>query len=215
MKLIFLRIFLNRLCFNQRGFNLLELLSAASITAVLAVVGIKSYQSQVNKAKTAEAQGSLSYIYSSQRAFYNNWNTYHANLMTVGMIPSGVYNYDVGFTEKGATSGGGLANYPSSLSKSLSVIECSTFSGICSGNCLTQSKAKLGASYSGYFTTGTSCEVIGQQAILDSQGSKCSNCIDAKATASTFKAIATEQLNSFDMWSIDQNQQVKHETDGT
>ena len=201
-------MFFKKKIFSSKGFSLLELLSAASITVVLSVVGIKSYRSQVNKAKTAEAQESLSYVYSTQRVFYNNWNTYHENLMVVGTIPSGIYNYDVGFTVEGHTAGGNLGDYPISLL--LNVRECSTFNEICAGTCLSQVRTVLGSGYDGYFDS-VNCEVIGRQNIKDCTDSEC----DAQADPSTFKAIATERLRNLDIWSINQNQQIVHEKEGT
>lgn len=208
-----MRLFLKKKLFNSNGFSLIELLSAAAIMAVLSVVGIKSYQSQVNKARSAEAQKSLSYMYSSQQVFYNNWNTYHENLFVVGMLPNGQYNYDVGFTVAGHTSGGNIGDYPSSLEKGLSVLECSTFNEICAGNCVTEIVKAVGNPFTGYFST-PNCEVIGRQHILVS-GVKCGDCPDAKAEPNTFNAIATEKLRSADIWSINEKQQLKHEEDGT
>ena len=205
-------MFFKKKTFSSKGFSLLELLSAASITAVLAVVGIKSYQSQVNKAKTAEAQESLSFVYSTQQVFYNNWNTYHENLMVVGTIPSGIYNYDVGFTAGGHM----IDDYPEGIKDDmLNIIECSTFSEICAENCLLQVKSAISYAYSGvspegYFST-VDCEVISRQNIKDCTDSKC----DAEADSNTFTAIATEKLQNLDIWSINEKQQIVHEKDGT
>jgi len=209
-------LFLKKKLFNSNAFSLIELLSAAAIMATLSVVGIKSYQSQVNKARSAEAQKSLSYLYSSQQAFYNNWNTYHENLFVVGMLPDGQYNYDVGFTVAGHKSGGDIGDYPSKLEKGLDVLQCSTFNEICEGNCITEIvKAVKTAKnpFTGYFSS-PNCEVIGRQHILVSN-TKCGDCPDAKAEPNTFKAIATEKLRSTDVWSINEKQQLKHEEDGT
>ena len=202
--------------FNSKGFSLLELLSAASIAAVLSVVGIKSYQGQVNKAKTAEAQESLSYIYSTQQVFYNNWNSYHENLLAVGTIPSGIYNYDVGFTDAGHVSGTGtdLGNYPSNAKNALSVKACSTFNGVCKGGCLSGIRSAVGSTYSGYFSGTVNCEVLSRTKVL-SGGSKCAGCPDAKAQPIEFKAIAVETLKTLDVWSINEKQQILHEKDGT
>lgn len=200
-------MFFKKKTFSSKGFSLLELLSAASIMAVLSVVGIKSYQSQVNKAKTAEAQESLSYVYSTQQVFYNNWNTYHENLMVVGTIPSGNYNYDVGFTAAGHTFGGNLLDFPKS--SILNIGECSTFNQVCAGDCLSNVKTAAGK-HSSYFK-GANCEVIGRQNIKDCTDSKCA----AQADPSEFKAIATEKLRNLDIWSINEKQQIVHEKDGT
>ena len=206
MSFYFLKNFL-----NLKGFSLIELLTSISILSALSVVGIKSYQSQVNKAKVAEAHESLSYVYTTQRVFYNNWNAYHANLMAVGAIPSGIYNYDVGFTKAGSDSDGDLGSYPSDMKKFLTVSECTSFGNICSGDCITKVKASItDKNYkTGYFEA-VNCDMIGRRKISHADVGT-----TAEAKASSFKAIASEKLKDVDVWSINEKQELIHEKDGT
>ena len=90
--------------FQKQGYSLIELLTATSIVGVLSVVGVKSYQGQTNKARSAEAKHSLSYIYTAEANFKSSWDTYHENLMLIGAAPSGSYHYDVGFEQGVAIS---------------------------------------------------------------------------------------------------------------
>ena len=196
--------------FSEKAFSLLELLTAGSIMVVLSVIGIKSYQAQVNKARTAEAQESLSYVFSSEQVFHNNWDWYDENLMVVGLIPSGQYYYDVGFTQAGDVT---AYEYPERAKDVVSVLECSTFELMCKGECLNGIQAAA-STYHGYFSN-PSCDVLSRQPILDG-GSKCTLCPSASADGTSFKAIAVEKLKTrIDIWSINEKQQIVHEEDGT
>lgn len=198
-------MFFKKAKLKSAGFSLLELLSAASITAVLSVVGIKSYQSQTNKAKQAEAQQSLSYLYSAQTTFHNNWKTYHENLLVTGLVPKGALNYDFGFT----TTGHSVPDYP--IPSFLGIAECSTVEGICDGGCIKGMSSSYGG-YGKYFSSAINCELIGIEPISGSSeaGSSVYN-----ANPSRFKALATEKLRNLDLWSINEKQELNHELDGS
>ncbi|MBC6414836.1 MAG: type II secretion system protein [Bdellovibrionales bacterium] len=193
---------------NRRAFSMLELLTATTLMAVLATIGVKNYKSQINKAYIAEAQQSLSFVYNYEQVFFNNWNSYHANLMIIGAVPSGVYNYDVGFTSPGPKIGGNLNEYP--IKKILGVRGCSSFKEICNGECLTDSSSDISSYYGDYFNI-PNCEV------KDIGIKVCGNCGTATAKNTTFKAIAVKHFGKEipDIWSINQNQTIEHENDGT
>ena len=147
--------------FHKQGFSLIELLTTTVIIGTLSVVGIKSYQAQTNKARTAEAKHSLSYIYTAEKNFYDLWRTYHENLLVVGAVPDGSYHYDVGFGDSAVLSDadGNLGDYPSQFaSKILTVRECTNFYEVCAkvGNCVTQEQAQTGLTNSYFFYYGGS-----------------------------------------------------------
>ena len=203
---------------NEKGMNMVELLTTIAITGTLATVGIKSYNSQTAKARTAEAKKSLSFIYTSEQSFKGTWNTYHENLIAIGAIPAGSYHYDIGFAKgvsinDGVTNPDGLlASYP--LKESLNVKECINFNEICLGNCATQAHAKINDPLKNpYFKTNNctveSCKDANFKCLTDYSDSS------AKATATAFKALAIGQLNSPDIWSINEDKEVIHEQDGS
>ena len=209
---------------NSKAFSLTELLTTLGIVGVLAVVGIKSYQKQTNQAKTAEAKKSLAYVYSAERSFYNNWGGYHENLAAVGAAPTGSYNYDVGFGKHTPLNGtyGSLVNYPTVTSKDvLNVRECTTFKQICDGDCLSTIAGSVGSGYEAYFNPGSGlanpyhakadCEVTSAVLLKAYTGSLASS----GAGENNFRALATGQLKSRDIWSIDEKSVVNHEEDGT
>ena len=193
---------------SKRAFSLTELLTTVGIAGVLSVVGIKSYQKQTNQAKTAEAKKSLSYIYSAQRSFYNNWGSYHENLMAVGAIPIGIYNYDAGFGKAATLSY--IDGYPEVNNKKvLNQRECTNFYQICAGECLDALKSKA-PDYDGPYKPA--CEVNSAIKLKGYTGTHSSS---AKAGSSVFTAIATTKLKKVDIWSIDQQGRLANETDGT
>ena len=205
---------------NNKAFSLTELLTTVGIVGTLSVLGIKSYQKQTNQAKTAEAKKSLAYVYSAERNFYNSWSSYHENLVAVGAVPTGLYNYDVGFGNNAALiADGDLTSYPPiDGSNVLNVRECTNFGQICNGECLTVLANLVSAAYKDFFTSGGSynaeanCQV--DSAVLLKTYTGLVRGL-AKADDNEFKAIATGNLKGQDIWSINERNVVKHEVDGT
>ena len=212
--------------FQNKAFSLTELLTSVAIVGTLSVVGIKSYQKQTNQAKTAEAQKTLSYVYSAQRNFYNNWGGYHENLVAIGATPTGLYNYDIGFGKSAtlASNYGDLGSYPKvGGANLLNVRACTNYRQIChplggTGECLTQLASLAGSGGAQYCMSGggyhaqANCKVDSKVLLKAYTGTPASS---ADASATKFKALATGYLKSRDVWSINEKQEVKHEEDGT
>ena len=211
------------------GFSLIELLTAVAIVGLLSVFGIKSYRTQINKAKSAEAKNSLSYVWSGQQTFKETWTVYHENLIAVNIIPIGVYNYDVGFGDGVTIEKNKLEDFP--FSAALDVGECTNFYEICEGDCLTQSQAKFTSTTdkayfgggSNPFAVTTNCKVsVTCAASMDPCLKHCTgsgNSAKAKANVKDtsqdeFKAFATGKLKGDDVWSIDQKKTLEHIVDG-
>ena len=207
---------------NKRAFSLTELLTTVGIVGTLSVIGIKSYQKQSNQAKTAEAKKSLAYVYSAERNFYNNWGGYHENLSSVGAVPTGVYNYDVGFGRNAglASNYGSLGDYPELNSQNvLNIRQCTNFGEICSGDCLSTIQSNVGSAT--YFGGSANCQVSSPCKLKGfpgscTSGSSVSSTVNsAGANANSFTAVAATRLKSVDVWSINQGGAVNHVRDGT
>ena len=223
--LFFKKIFFLLRLLQKEGYTLIELLTTVGVVGTLTVIGIKSYQTQTNKARSAEAKHSLSYVYTVEKNFKDSWGTYHENLMSIGAIPSGSYHYDVGFGKSAAISDidGFLESYP--LRVSLNLQECTSFYQICEGDCMNKAKTTVAAidpTFSVYFditdTTyggGSNCRVTGNLYIKDYTISEGCAATKSGATGSCFRAIAMGKLKGDDVWSIDERRVVTHEVDGT
>lgn len=194
--------YIKKFSFSTRGFSMTELMTAAAVMTVLATVGVSSYKTQKSKAAASEAKQSLSTIYSAEKQFYETWNTYHENLVLIGAVPIGQVNYDGGFNSNNIALVEGI---PQSLTEDKAYVQssdCTTWEKICSGDCaaatmhLDKSYFNCAVGSSEYVRTVTPV-----------------NTYDADATM--FKVGVRGVLNSEDRWSIDQDQTIVHEVDGT
>lgn len=89
---------------NQKGFSLVELMVVVAIIGILSSMAVPSLNRQIAKARQAEAKTSLSGLYTAEKAFYAEYNTYDPRFEAIGYKPEGKLRYNVGF------SGGPLAN---------------------------------------------------------------------------------------------------------
>ena len=200
-----------------KGFNFIEMMTALGIAGVLGVTGINSYRKQRHQARSAQAQYNLSNIYSAEKNFYTQWQTYHENLYIIGAIPEGELWYDVGFTEPPSNSGGNLAHYP--WQDRLVLPRCNTFYEIC--NLGETDNCAFKMSLDGYYNPvlygnpgpyhgrnyqGFACKVIGDLRVSGP---------GYGADETSFKALATAKLNTADKWTINHKQEVTHTEDGT
>lgn len=93
---------------NQRGFSLVELMVVVAIIGVLAAIGVPSLQKYMAKSRQAEAKTNLASLYTANKAFFAEYNTYHTSFNVIGFAPEGQLRYNVGF---GADSSVTLSEY--------------------------------------------------------------------------------------------------------
>ncbi|MCY4512266.1 MAG: prepilin-type N-terminal cleavage/methylation domain-containing protein [Bdellovibrionales bacterium] len=198
---------------HPRGFNFVEMMTALGIAGILGVTGLNSYRKQRHQARAAQAQYNLSNIYTAEKNFYTQWNAYHENLYIIGAIPEGELWYDAGFTDTPVGSDGNLPHYP--WQNKLTSHHCNTFHQLCTFECADlisppYSPVLYGkpGTYAGNSYQGITCSVIGGS-------SRVASYTGYGASATSFKALATAELNSLDQWTINEKQEVKHIVDGT
>jgi len=83
---------------NNKGFSLVELMVVVAIIGILAAIAVPNYQKFTAKSKQTEAKSNLSAIYSAERAFFAEWQTYNGGFGVVGYQPSGTLRYNHGFS---------------------------------------------------------------------------------------------------------------------
>ncbi|WP_413569914.1 type IV pilin protein [Bdellovibrio sp. HCB117] len=90
---------------SQRGFSLVELMVVVAIIGILAAIAVPSVNKYMAKARQSEAKTNLSSLYTAEKAFYSEYNTYDSRFAAVGYTPEGSLRYNVGFSDAGKQAG--------------------------------------------------------------------------------------------------------------
>jgi len=75
---------------NKSGFSLVELMVVVAIIGILATIAVPNFQRFQARAKQTSAKTELSGIYTAQKAFYVEYNTFTPDLQLAGFVPEGV-----------------------------------------------------------------------------------------------------------------------------
>nr|BFD67698.1 hypothetical protein HAGR004_27200 [Bdellovibrio sp. HAGR004] len=107
---------------SQSGFSLVELMVVVAIIGILASIAIPSINKYMAKARQSEAKTNLSSLYTAEKAFYTEYNTYDSRFAAVGYTPEGSLRYNIGFSVAGAqaTAANGYNSAPAVTSYSAS-----------------------------------------------------------------------------------------------
>ena len=171
---------------SQMGFSLIELMVVVVIIGILATVGVPQYQKFQMKAKRSEAKALLGGMFTSQKAFFAEWNQYYADFNAVGYGLDGDMGYVVGFTGAGVS---GPDTHPSATYQGTAqMFQAIAFCGQSTVEC-TVSKSGITAA---------------------------SDIPAALTAATTFKFGAVANLDSDttkDQWTIDENRKLAIVTD--
>ena len=93
---------------SQAGFSLIELMVVVAIIGILTALAVPNFQKFQAKARQSEAKGNLGAIYTSEKAFFAEWNLYFSDFRDIGFSPEGQLRYHTGFAT-------GLSGLPSGI----------------------------------------------------------------------------------------------------
>lgn len=194
--------------YGKKGFSLVELMVVVAIIGILAAIAIPSVSKYMAKARQSEAKTNLSSLYTAEKAFYAEYNTFDNRFAAVGYTPEGQLRYDVGFVS-GVTAGlaNGYNTAPAVLATRAGTY-CGTGTGFQNGCALLAGAnsaavpAVTDAACGGIIAPGGSAHPAGV----------CSTAI------STFRAGAAAQIQSGlaleDRWSIDDLKVLRNTQNG-
>lgn len=86
---------------NNKGFSLVELMVVVAIIGILAAIAVPNFQRFTAKSKQSEAKSNLAAIYSAERAFAAEWQSFFADFRNIGYQPTGDLHYNHGFAAAG------------------------------------------------------------------------------------------------------------------
>lgn len=101
---------------TQAGFSLIELMIVVAIIGILASIAVPNFQKFQRRAKQSEGKGYLTSIYTGEKSFQAEWNSFTACVDAIGFVPEGKGLYTAGFA----------AGTVSAVSGSTAAAACST-----------------------------------------------------------------------------------------
>ncbi len=198
---------------SSRGFSLMEMMVAAAIFALVAVVAIPSYESYVARSRQSLAKNELSIVFATEKRFYGQFQIYHWDLPTIGYVPEGRWADYGAAVEKGrayALTLGPTVGLIRDLLNSYGISEnTSIFWGFSYYHTFAASPDACGIVSNPEFVPGVDSSIGGSTAFISETAYR------ASAIGCPRGNVPSGQpVTRLDRWSIDQNRVLTNSASG-
>lgn len=138
-----------RLIKTQSGFSLLELMTVVMIIGILTMIVLPNYKRFHAKARASESKSQLAALFSAEKAFQAEWNSYHTDAANVGYRPNGVLRYVIGFN---TASTHAIIDYAGPL---IAANDNTGLAAVCGAGCTNMAVSAAGVSLAGISLAST------------------------------------------------------------
>lgn len=181
---------------NNKGFSLVELMVVVAIIGILATMAVPQVNKFMAKARQSEAKTNLTMIYTSEKAFFAEYNGYHSAFQAIGYGPEGRLRYRTGFGAQIA-AGQLTTNYNGSVAIGASFD--------------TGTNAAAGYCGAGAFN-GNGCSMMSESTASGALTAGNVAALGTFTAEARSRLINTSALN--DVWTINQNKNITQTANG-